>query len=331
MEDKVKTDDHVFLEQYSNSVIERIRKGEFSSKQDLQNELISNQRFSNAADLREDLYSKILREFDQYESNHENDMWSSLKEQVTKNGNNLATFTDEKGQNYTVQNDLSNNSLKDQINDVVNQEIMNGANAPKSVEDAFKVAREKVKIEEHFYTENQISGASKEVEALIQYFNQKGITDVEFSGNNLARDREGNLYEATMDKDGKITVLKTKANDYSQNPVHQQEQTLTSYENTDININMLNELYNDPDWYQKIMNSNLPADQKYVLIDEISRKKQEEQNQYQYQNELKPKVYQLKNNYNPYNGFIQVILLSMITLLFGMLCVTNIFFEISGK
>ena len=94
-----------------------------------------------------------------------------------------------------------------------------------------------------------------------------------------------------------------------------------------LDSNTLNNLYEDDHFIETIQSMNIPANQKQYLIEEISHRKQ--QNKLSYQNEMRPKVYELKNNRYP-NGFLEIILLSMITLLFSLLCVTSIYIQIIG-
>ena len=328
----ISNEEAVFVQMFIQNLKNQIDNDKYPTKQDLLNEIKNNERFINIAESNESYYSEILKYYDTYEEKNERNIWQGLQEQIRENDAKLATMQDENGNFHTIQNDLSSSSLQEEFNDEINKQIAKGANAPTSAQDAFEVARKKIKVEEVFLPANQINKTSILVQSLIRYFEDEKITDVMFSENGLARDRDGNLYEAIADSSGKVTIQKLTTTTYENSSSQTEPATVMTYyekENSfsPFDMAMLTALYTSENYIEQIRQLNLPPEQEQALIQDVQAHQERSFSENNKELNNAPKVFKLtKKDQN--HGFLNIVLLSTITLLFGILCTLYVFVNI---
>lgn len=337
----------------------KVNLGVFHTKEELINEINRLNDFykSNGMDLSyyADKIEKLLKLFDEkYTNNNDLDL-SNLKEYELSNKEMGATMNIN-GQNVTIRNDGNQNKMvADEIKDAYNSDLASTlGNTNKKAEDYFENLRKYVHNEENMVKEDKmennptINNVSSNVNILMDYARNNHIINPEFSSDGKMRDMDGNIYEVVILKDGSSKINITKTTTYNNNnPVTENKRTLESYSeeetlekiNTTSNKSILNPLeildylVNNYENIDYILNSyNISEEQKQIyknMAYEEYKKIKEEEKMNEMNKQNKPKVYEYQNKEGR-NGFVNAFLITIITTLFGSLCLAYMIFSIAN-
>lgn len=327
----------------------KIDLGVFKTKEDLLNEINRLNEFykKNGNDL--SIYSekieKLLKKFD--EKNNSSLDFSALKEHTLDNGQEEATMKIN-GENVTIINENANKSIKEEISDLNNKNLaQNLNNANNTLEDSFNSLKKFTHNEDRMTSFGNIDSApdmkdvSEKTNILKKYAETNHIVNPEFSRDGKMRDEDGNVYEVIYFADGSSKINITASKSYNGNvETNESAKTVSEYskeetmEKASLNqngsilsltefITYLAENYENID--EILKNYNIDENQKEVYknlaYEEYLKMEEAKEMDYRMKQEEKPKVYE-KQIKEGRNGFVNAFLITIITTLFGGLCLT---------
>lgn len=332
-----------------------IKQGTFSSKEDLLREIDDFKTFlkdtPKTEDIRlQDFDKEILELLETYDQNNKANNpkdFSNYSEFQRENGVKGATMKIGEEQYTIKQLQGEDKDISEEMNDIYNKEAIQNPDMPlqDTVENNFELLR-KYKNEEVVMTDNKLDMTPTIFsipKKALQYYMAKNGLQMQFSSDGLGRDQNGIMYEATVSMTGEITIYKTKRTTIENgNPSTEEKvelevipmRELIEFEKTKpleqqtINMEFLAFLkaHLNNYGYRDILNdpsAHLSEEQKQMyedlLKEDMETKRREE---IMTQQKDKPKVYVLEQKKEGRNGFVNALLLSIITSLFGGLCLT---------
>lgn len=319
--------------------------------------------------------AKLLTLFDEKNKNKGPD-YSQLTEVKTADGRTMSNLNTGEG-NITLAQQ-GNRSIQDEMNDLYNMSATNDLNTirPNTVEDNFSLlqnhVKEEIPFEELSATSRPVDNpnfiATPKMDALVAYAENNNI-EMDFTGDGLGRDKDGNIYEVIMSNDGQFTITKVNTTTFTEaGPVTEEAKTvkvitpddfkggIKEPQNGSLNSQFLeylivrstlaNGMYSKA--YLDILNeSNIPADlrnayenavEMHIInsnqksINESEKDTRMEQSNTPILEKPKTLVFKKPETPNTQNrgGFVNAFLLTIVTVLFGALCMAYMFFGILG-
>lgn len=327
----------------------KIDIGVFKTKEDLINEINRLNTFykNNGLDLStySEKIEKLLKKFDEKKGSSID--FSALKEHTLDNGKTEATMKIN-GENATIINENTNKSIKEEISDLNNKNLaQNLNNSNNTLEDSFNSLKNFTHNEDRMTSFGNIDSSpdmkdvSEKTNILNEYAAANHIVNPEFSRDGKMRDEDGNIYEVIYFADGSSKINITATKNYNGNDeTNESARTVSEYssdetmEKASLNQNdsilnltefvtYLAENYEDID--EILTRYNIDENQKEVYknlaYEEYLKMKEAKEMDYRMKQEEKPKVYEYKQKEGR-NGFVNAFLITIITTLFGGLCLT---------
>lgn len=218
---------------FLNQTKQKIEIGQFQSKEELLKHihdfdtLMKKEKKDKPLELQqfEKQIKSLLSLYDQKYGTQEKD-YSNLTEITRDDGTILSNYKTQSGENITLEQMKSNDSIKEQMDDMYNQVAAKNAGAIKEniIESNYRELQQKQKIEvnfekidaqtnpAHVFTDEAVTPA---IDALRWYVEKQGMNNMQYTADGLARDEKGTIYEANIRKDGNIYISKTKTQQYS--------------------------------------------------------------------------------------------------------------------
>lgn len=341
------------MEKFLSQMEKKVKENTYTSKEELLNEINDFKTFISNLPKTEEIHLQnfdkqilnILQTYDEKNMNTQKQDYSNYSEFERDNQKIGATMKID-GENHTIiQAPNAEKSVWGEMKDMYNKEAIENldksSEIPKDkIEDNFNLLRKHTHEEVYMTnagltpTQNLFSVRKK----ALHYYSIKNNIELEFSNDGLARDKNGTMYEATVNTTGEITIYKTKTTTIVNGNPHIQEKTdletismyeIIAFEKTKpineqtINFGFLDYLRNHLESYKEILedsNNHLSQEEKDMyedLLKEDLEQKRREEFMAQKEN---PKVYVLEDKKEGRNGFVNALLLSIITSLFGGLC-----------
>lgn len=340
------------MDNFLKQLEQNIQQNVYPSKEDILREITDFKTFMENLPKTEEVelqnFDKqilmLLQKYDEKSIQIPKENNNTYKQFEKQNGQSDATIKID-GQNHTIkQIQGSEKDVWGEMQDMYNQKaiknMQNSADIPQdTVEQNFE------RLRKYTHEEVQMGAIAPAIKIFsvstkaLQYYSTKHHIKLDFSNENLARDQEGNMYEAVIHATGEITIYKTQTTTVvagERQTVSKVElETMTMNElvtfektkpvdNQTINFGFLEylKMHIEENAYREILKSaklSQPEIDMYedLLKEEKEHKRQREQ-MMQKTKESHQKVLVVDNKKR--NGFVDALLLSIITSLFGGLC-----------